>query len=705
MSGHLPPEQTVLSAALSYGKRGWAVIPLHGIREGQCTCGNAECSKPGKHPRTEHGLLDATTNESQIREWWAKWPNANIGHPTGRRVVLDADGPEGEAALAELQAKHSPLPETLTARTGRGRHLYFAASGAKVRNSAGKLGPHLDVRGEGGYVILPPSVHVKGKRYEWVDPRIKPAPLPAWFGVLLVEFARPRTDTKSADAKIPHGQRNAYLTSLAGSMRRSGATATAIEAALLQENKLRCDPPLAESEVRRTAQSVGRYDPATKTEAINPWAAAENMDTFLTGGDDDAEFLDDGRRFLARECVTEIFSPRGLGKSLFALWLAVLVASRRLRVLYIDRDNPRRVMKNRLWSFGATLNSANLKVTTREKCPPLTNTPTWASFPYDDYDVVILDSLDSAAEGVGEQDSAKLSRAIAPLLDIARREKGPAVLILGNTIKSAAHSRGSGVIEDRSDIVYEVRDASELKLSGSKPWWEELPPADAGSWAARSSRRKQKAKYRLAFIASKFRIAEEPEPFILEINTSGEPWTVEDVTDRVDTEGAQAREQRASEKRGRVANATAALVVEIGRRAEAGEPPLAKRRDAEGFLIRQGLKRAEARECLGTGDGTSWVLSRLDGRMVVVLPLGGKKEESGHVFTLTEPAKTAAKTDVECGRPVSIPPATSDTPEGRINGGYGDSENVADGSTFTPPSEGECVAAPKPVEVDKRWRF
>jgi hypothetical protein len=202
--------------------------------------------------------------------------------------------------------------------------------------------------------------------------------------------------------------------------------------------------------------------------STNPWGQAENLENFL-GGEDGADFLDPEKRVLARAAITEIFSPRGLGKSLYALWLALRLAQRSLRVLYIDRDNPRHVVRSRLKSFGAETAKAGLKVISREKCPPLTNSGAWAVFPYADYDVVILDSFDSAAEGVGEQDSARPSRAIAPILDIARRENGPAVLILGNTIKSAAHSRGSGVIEDRADIVYEVRDATQLHPSGSKP--------------------------------------------------------------------------------------------------------------------------------------------------------------------------------------------------------------------------------------------
>ena len=77
----------LLAAALEFAGDGKPVFPLHTAKEGRCTCGKADCDKPGKHPRTEHGFKDATTNESKIREWWAKWPSANIGHPTGRLVV------------------------------------------------------------------------------------------------------------------------------------------------------------------------------------------------------------------------------------------------------------------------------------------------------------------------------------------------------------------------------------------------------------------------------------------------------------------------------------------------------------------------------------------------------------------------------------------------------------------------------------------
>lgn len=336
-----------------------------------------------------------------------------------------------------------------------------------------------------------------------------------------------------------------------------------------------------------------------KASSLSPWARAETMEAFLAGVEDRVDFLDLDKRIIARQSITELFAPRGVGKSLFALWLAVQCARRGLRVLLIDRDNPRSVVKKRLLSFGVDHEISTLKAITREKCPPLTNSAAWAVFPYEDYDVVIVDPLDSAAEGVGEQDSAKPSRAVAPLLDIARRESGPSVLVLGNCVRRGTHSRGSGVIEDRADMVYEVRDATDFHPSGKKPWPEELPPADAGSWASRSSRRKQRQTYRLAFIATKFRIAEEPEPFILEIDTRLEPWTVRDVTDEVDREGAAERERRAREKAEQTTRATNFLVAEISKRQDAGEPEILNA-EAEEFLTQRKTTRQLARVVLAS---------------------------------------------------------------------------------------------------------
>jgi putative DNA primase/helicase len=150
---------------------GWQVFPLHSLRDGICTCGNSACASPGKHPRTAHGLKDATTDPEQIRAWWEQWPDANIGIATGAEsdlVVIDVDPRHGGTleALGEL-------PPTLTVHTGGGGwHLYLNyPDGMTIRNSAStKLGQGIDVRGEGGYVVAPPSLHVSGQRYTWSGP-------------------------------------------------------------------------------------------------------------------------------------------------------------------------------------------------------------------------------------------------------------------------------------------------------------------------------------------------------------------------------------------------------------------------------------------------------------------------------------------------------------------------------------------------------
>ena len=145
-------------------------------------------SEPGgKRPLTAGGFLEATTDEERIRGWWARWPNANVAIPTGERsglLVLDVDAGEGTDSVALLELSRGQPPKTARAATGGGgQHLYFRypspqelhAAGLytrQVRNSQGLLGDGLDVRGEGGYVVAPPSSTARA--YRWID-RSSPA--------------------------------------------------------------------------------------------------------------------------------------------------------------------------------------------------------------------------------------------------------------------------------------------------------------------------------------------------------------------------------------------------------------------------------------------------------------------------------------------------------------------------------------------------
>ncbi len=140
--------------AEAYAQRGWQVLPVHSVRSGRCTCGATDCSSPGKHPRTEHGLRDATTDETVILEWWKRWPSANIGIATGAAsgiVVLDFDTYKDPAVVARFEERFGPLPVTPRVRTGGGGlHVYLAWAEEGLSNSAGKLMPGVDVRAGGG---------------------------------------------------------------------------------------------------------------------------------------------------------------------------------------------------------------------------------------------------------------------------------------------------------------------------------------------------------------------------------------------------------------------------------------------------------------------------------------------------------------------------------------------------------------------------
>jgi hypothetical protein len=170
-SSSSPADTVLIDAVRDYCQRGWELIPIYGVSDGTCDCGKPDCTSPGKHPLLPKWTEKASSDFGQVQRWYDKFKSLNIAVKTGagsRLIVLDIDGPEGEESLSRLQAKYGALPPTLSATTGRGRHLYFMHPGGRVKSNAGVLGAKLDVRGDGGYVILPPSKHVSGVRYEWV---------------------------------------------------------------------------------------------------------------------------------------------------------------------------------------------------------------------------------------------------------------------------------------------------------------------------------------------------------------------------------------------------------------------------------------------------------------------------------------------------------------------------------------------------------
>lgn len=260
-----------LEVALKYASRGWHVLPLHWPQDEKCSCGNPGCgNNSAKHPLTKNGLNDATTDPKIIREWLAKWPEANIGIRTGAIsgfVVLDIDPRHaGDESLIKLETKHGKLPDTIESLTGGGgRHIFFQHPGGDFPNRARAFGlAGIDIRGDGGYIVAPPSKHISGKTYEWEvsshPDDILLAELPKW----LLNFPKDRTQKNQTGDKEPlihEGQRNDFLTSLAGTMRRRAMPEEAIIAALLEVNRLSCKPPLTEEEVGKIAASISKYSP------------------------------------------------------------------------------------------------------------------------------------------------------------------------------------------------------------------------------------------------------------------------------------------------------------------------------------------------------------------------------------------------------------------------------------------------------------
>ncbi len=248
---------------------GWAVFPL---------------SPRSKIPYAgTRGLLEATRDPEQIRQWRSLIngggrPNLAVatGHISGI-VVIDIDPDHGgDDSWRALIDRHGGYPDTVESLTPRGgRHIYFQLpDGCVIRNNAGtKLGPGVDVRGDGGYVVAPPSVGANGRSYAWEascspEDGLAPAPLPGWLRDLIEDKpGQSRTAAPAIDGSIPQGQRDNHMTSLAGSMRRRGMAEASILAALQAENA-RCDPPLAEADIQRIARSVARYEPAQASNAI-----------------------------------------------------------------------------------------------------------------------------------------------------------------------------------------------------------------------------------------------------------------------------------------------------------------------------------------------------------------------------------------------------------------------------------------------------
>ncbi|MEQ1824082.1 MAG: DUF3631 domain-containing protein [Fimbriimonadaceae bacterium] len=289
-------DQPLPEAALAYGELGRRVVPIHGIVDGWCTCGDPDCESPGKHPRFKGWQQEATCDPAKIREWWKKCPHANIGLLTGGQVnALDSDPRNGgDKSLEGLLMEHGKFPDCPVQDTGGGGNHFLFATPIGLKSGEH---PGIDVKGEGGFIVVAPSNHISGKKYQWQLGSelgaVEVPPAPGW----LARRAAPKVLASPAEQgeKYTKGGRNNYLASIAGRLRRAGLAEDEIEGALKVTNARDCLPPLGNGEVAKIAKSIGGY-PSVEADRVNEIGRREGAESL-------AEALSAVEAFLSRFVV------------------------------------------------------------------------------------------------------------------------------------------------------------------------------------------------------------------------------------------------------------------------------------------------------------------------------------------------------------------------------------------------------------------
>ncbi len=249
------PQPAKIDTAQRYLARGWSVLPL-GARD--------------KRPLVIwEPLQTSRPSAEQVSDWFSRWPDANIGVVTGEisnLVVLDIDpGHGGDASLDQLERQFGRLPATIEATTGSGgHHFYFAHPGGWIRNRTG-LAQGIDLRGDGGYIVAPPSIHPSGRPYVWAaghSPEEEAlAALPRW---ILLSSGSTRARRRLSDWRrlvhegVPEGQRNSSIASLAGHLLWHQVDQEVVLELLLAWNRMRCRPPLEDAEVAQVVSNIVR---------------------------------------------------------------------------------------------------------------------------------------------------------------------------------------------------------------------------------------------------------------------------------------------------------------------------------------------------------------------------------------------------------------------------------------------------------------
>lgn len=354
-------------------KKGWIVFP---------------CEYGGKAPLTTHGFKDATKDLDVIKGWLKKWPNCNIAIPTGKInniTVCDVDPRYG----GHISLERFDVPSTLYSQTGQGgKHLFFQYT-PKAKNGSGVIAPGIDVKNDGGYVIVPPSILiaekgynvVNGGKYEWCDDHLSLAKAPEWLWSNA--FEKEIKDFKLSDGPIPIGQQDDTLFRLVCSLKHKKFTPgwihTVIKAIINDPLKCQQDPnnPFTDKDIERWIKGAFKYEDNDKDnkKPVDPilFLDPTSANDFKLRDIPEISYYVDG--LVQKKGRTMISAKANMGKSFFLLNMLVSLCKGEDKfinkfynekippiALYIDLEMGESALQERLKTMGTATDLKNLYV-------------------------------------------------------------------------------------------------------------------------------------------------------------------------------------------------------------------------------------------------------------------------------------------------------------------------------------------------------